>query len=68
MATDLLPTAEHILQRTSETAGEAPPPLEKGELATNLEDEILFIGKGAGKPPLAIRPGGTISLDAGEYH
>lgn len=64
---DLLPTAEHIQQRVSSTAGEAPPALEPGELAVNLADEVVWVGKGAGKTPIQLGKGGPVSYDAGEF-
>jgi len=67
MATVLRP--DHIQQRTSNVAGEAPPALLEGEMAVNLSDEALYIGKGGVTPPMKITPGGggTVSTDAGVY-
>jgi len=67
MATVLRPG--HIQQRVSSVAGEAPPVLLEGEIAVNLRDEALYIGKGGATPPMKITPGGggTVSTDAGVY-
>ena len=67
MATVLRPG--HIQQRISSVAGELPPALLEGEIAVNLSDEALYIGKGGVTPPMKITPGGggTVSTDAGVY-
>lgn len=61
---------DHIQQRISSVAGEAPPVLLEGEIAVNLRDEALYIGKGGVTPPMKFTttgPGGTVSTDAGVY-
>jgi hypothetical protein len=58
----LLP--DHIQQRTSTTPKEPPPVLEMGELAVNLADEVLYVGKGGSNAPIRISP---VSTDAGTY-
>ena len=60
---------EHIQQRISTIPGAAPPQLEPGELAVNLPDSVIYIGKGGGAPPVRIgnAPGGPIDWDAGVY-
>jgi hypothetical protein len=58
---------DHIQQRSSSVAGEPPPVLLEGEIAVNLRDEVVYIGKGGVTPPMKITPGGTVSTDAGVY-
>ena len=43
-----MPRETKILVFSSSTTGAVPPGLYKGEFAANLEDEILFVGKGDG--------------------